>query len=81
VVVVLVLDHFRGHVFKSSTKGVSLLHVVTLHTPSEITNLNNVTIFNKNILWLDISVDEALLVQIVNARAYLNEEVESRVFT
>jgi hypothetical protein len=73
---ILVLNHFRSHVLQSSAKSVSLLHVVRLDTPSKIANLDYVSIFYQNVFWLDIPMNQALLVQIVDARANLNEEVE-----
>lgn len=76
---VLILDHLRSHVLESSTERISLLTVIRLNAPSEITYLNDIAFFNKNILRLDISVNQPLLMHIVDTRAYLDEEVESCV--
>lgn len=77
----LVLDHFRGHVLKGTTKSVSLLTVVRLHAPTEITDFDDVAFFYENVLWLDISVDQTLFVHVVDTWAYLNEKVEGSIFT
>jgi hypothetical protein len=79
VIVILVLYHFRSHVFESTAKSVPLLHMIGLDAPTEIADLNNITLLDQNILRFDVSMNKSLLMQIVNARANLNEEVESRV--
>lgn len=79
VIVVLVLNHLRSHVLESPAKGVPLLHVIRLHTPPEITDLNDIPVFDKNILWLDVSMNEPLLMQIVNTWAHLYEEIKGSV--
>lgn len=81
MVMIFVLDHFGCHVLESTTKGVPLLHMVRLNTPSEITDLDNVAFFNQDVLRFDISVDKTLLVHVVYSTAYLNEEVKCRVFS
>jgi len=81
MVVSFVLYHLRSHVLEGSTECVSLLAVVWLHAPPEITNLDDVTFFNEDILWLNISMDQALFVHVVDTRADLNEKVESCVLT
>lgn len=77
---VFILDHFRCHVLECSTKSVTLLHVIRLNTPPKITNLYNVSILDKDILWLDVSMNQALLMQVVNTGAYLNEKVKGSIF-
>ena len=62
----LVLDHLRGHVLKCSAKRVPLLTVVGLNTPPEVTDFDDITLFDEDILWLDVSMDEALFVHVVN---------------
>lgn len=79
VIVVLVLDHFRSHILEGAAEGVPLLHVIRLDAPAEIADLDDVALLDQNVLRLDVSVDQALLVQIVNAGADLDEEVKSRV--
>lgn len=79
VIMILVLDHLGSHVFKCATEGVSLLHMVWLNTPSEVANLDDVTLLYQNVLRLDVSVDKPLLVHVVNARTHLNEEVEGSI--
>ena len=53
--------------------------MIRLNAPSEITYLNDIAFFNKNILRLDISMNEPLLMHIVDTRAYLDEKVEGSV--
>lgn len=79
MIMILVLYHLRSHVLKSTAKGISLLHMIRLHTPSEVTDFDNVSVFDKYIFWLDISVYQPLFVQVVDARADLYEEVEGSV--
>ena len=67
VVMSLVLDHFWSHVLGRSTEGVPLLVVVALDAPSKVAYLDDVALFDQNVLWLDVSVDQSLLVHIVNA--------------
>jgi len=77
---IFVLYHFWGHVFKSTAKSISLLHVISLHTPTKITNFDDVALLYKDILRLDVSMNETLLMKVVDARAYLYEEVERCIF-
>lgn len=81
MVVIFILDHFRGHVLKSSAKSISLLHMIRLYTPTEITDFDDISILDENIFWFDISMDKTLLVQVVNTGAYLNEEIKCSIFT
>ena len=78
---VLILDHFGGHILERAAKSVPLLHVVRLDAPSKIAYLDDVTILYEDILWFDISMNETLLVHVVNARTNLNEKVKCRIFT
>ena len=75
----LVLNHFRSHVFKRAAEGISLLVCVGLHAPAEITNLDDVALLNEYVLRFDVSVNEALFVQVIYTRANLNEKVEGCV--
>jgi hypothetical protein len=77
---ILVLYHFRSHVFKCSTECVSLLHMVWLDAPTEITNFNDVAIFNQNVLWFDISMDQTLFMKIIDSGTNLNEKVKCSIF-
>jgi len=52
-----------------------------LDAPTKIAYFNNVSFLDKNVLWLDISMDEALFVHVVDARANLNEEIKGCIFT
>lgn len=79
MVVIFVLDHFWSHVFQRAAEGVPLLHMVGLYAPAKVADLNNIALFDQNVLWLDVSMYETLLMQIVDARADLNEEVECSV--
>jgi hypothetical protein len=77
---ILVLNHFWSHILECSTECVSLLHMVWLNAPSKITNLDDIPFFDQNVLWFDISMNETLLVKIVNSRTDLNEKVKCSVF-
>jgi len=57
------------------------LAIICLNAPTKITNLNNIAFFDKDIFWLDISVDQSLLMKEINTRANLDEEIESGVLT
>ena len=80
MVVVFVLNHLRSHILQSATESVSLLHMVRLHAPPKITNFDDISILNQDIFWLDISVNQALLMHIVDATADLYEKIKGSVF-
>ena len=67
VVVIFVLDHLRCHVLKRAAEGVSLLHVVGLDAPAEITDFDDVPLLDEDVLGLNVSMNQALLVQVVDA--------------
>jgi len=77
---ILVLYHFWSHIFECSTECVSLLHVVWLDTPSKITDFDDVSFFDQNVLRFDVSMDETLFMEIIDSRANLNEKVKCSVF-
>jgi len=54
--------------------------VVALDAPAKVTYLDDVAIFDKYVLRFNISVNETLFVHKINARADLNEKVESCIF-
>jgi hypothetical protein len=55
--------------------------VVRLDAPSKITNLNDIAVFDQYVLGLDISMNETLLMQIVNSGTNLDKEVKCCIFT
>jgi hypothetical protein len=57
------------------------LTIICLNAPTKITNLNNIAFFDKDIFWLDISVDQSLFMKEINTRANLDEEIESSILT
>ena len=79
VIVSFVLDHFGSHVLECATESVSLLVCVGLYTPSKVTYFDNIALLYQYILRFDISVNQSLLVHVVDAGAHLNEEVEGGV--
>ena len=81
MIVVFILDHFWSHVLEGTAKSVTLLHVIGLHAPTKVTNLDNVAVFDQYVLWLDISMYKSLLMEVVNTRANLNEKVKCRILT
>ncbi len=72
--------HLGSHVLKSATECIPLLKIVVLYTPPKVTDLQHVIIVNKKILWLNVSVNEAILMKKVNASTSLDEEVEGLIF-
>jgi hypothetical protein len=79
MIVIFILDHFWSHIFECPAKSVSLLHVVRLHAPSEIADLYYVAIFYQYVFRFDVSMYQTLLMQVIYARAYLNEKVKSSI--
>jgi len=53
--------------------------MVALNAPSKITNFNYVSVFDENVFGLDVSMNEALFMHVVNTRAHLNKEVKCSV--
>ena len=81
MVVSLILNHFWSHIFKCSTKSISHLTIVSLYTPSKITNFDNISLFDENVLRFNISMNETLFMHKVDTRTDLNEEVKRCIFT
>ena len=79
MIVVLILDHFGSHVLQGSTKCISLLHMITLNAPPEVTNLNNISVFDQNVFGFYVSVNQTLFVHVVDARAHLNKEIKGSI--
>ena len=75
------IHDFWCHVFKCATEGISRLGSISLDAPTEIANLNDVSIFDQDVFGLDIAMDQTLFVHKVDSRAYLDEEVECSVFS
>ena len=83
------LDHLRCHVLESTAEGVPLLFKATSHiclaarlnTPPEVTNLEHIIGANQQIFWLQIPVDESILVQKVDASHSLNEEIKCLILS
>ena len=81
MVVWLVLEHFGRHILERPAEGFAafflLFHV---HTPSEITYLQQILFTDYHIFWFYVPVDEAILLQEINTTTRLDKEVESLVF-
>ena len=84
-IVRFVSDHFRRHVLECAAKSVPLRFIhftfvvrldFTLASPSEITNFNHVLTVYKQVLRLQVTVDEPLLVHEVDASDSLDKEPE-----
>ena len=75
----LILNHLGSHILQRTTKSIPLLTVIRLHTPSKVADFDDVTLLDKDVFWLDVSVDETLLVHIVDAGTHLDEKVEGCV--
>ncbi len=67
VIMCLILDHFRSHILKSSTKRVPLLAGIRLHTPTKIAYFDDISFLNENVFWFDVPVDETLFMHVVDA--------------
>ena len=80
MVVVLVLNHLRCHVFECAAESIPLLHVVKLDAPAEVANLDDIAIFDEDVLRFNVTMDQTLLMQVIDTAAYLDEKVEGRVF-
>jgi len=80
VIVSFVLYHLRSHVLKRAAKSSSLLAVITLNAPSKITYFDDITFLDKDVFWLNVTMDKALFVHIVNTWTHLNKEIECRIF-
>lgn len=80
VVMWLVHYHLWSHILKRTTVSIPGLLNFSLHTPSKVADLDDIILLDQNVLWLDISVDQSLLVHVVNATADLNEEVKRHIF-
>ena len=78
---IFVLNHFWSHVLQGTAESVPLLHMVGLDAPPKIADFNDITIFNQDVLGLDISVNQTLFVHVIDAAADLYEEVEGSVLT
>ena len=79
MVVRLIRDHFRSHVLKSAAKSVPLGVDLLFHAPSEVANFQHVFVAHKQVFGFEISMDEAVYVQKVNACNSLDEEVKGLV--
>ena len=82
--------HLRGHVSRSAAKSRPLALVLIplrirlkLHLlrPAEVTYLQMLRIVHQQIFWLQITMDEAILVQEVYAGRRLDKIQECEVFT
>ena len=79
-------DHFRCHILGCSTVGVSLpfIHVtlrisldIGFANPPKVTDFDQVLLTNEEIFRLQVSVDESVFVQKIDALDCLNEKPES----
>ena len=64
--VIRLLKHFRSHVLKGTTESVSLLELVKLYAPTEIANFDDVALFDQDVLRLDITVHQVVLVAVLD---------------
>ena len=67
MVVSLVLDHLRCHILERAAEGVASLHGIRLHAPTKVADLNNVALFDENILRLDVAVNQPLFMHKVDS--------------
>ena len=85
VVVLPMVDHLRCHVLECATEGVALalvelaivVHVhLTFTRPAKVADLQHVVLVHEQVFWLQISMDEAVLVEEVDASDRLDEEIK-----
>jgi len=76
-----ILYHLRSHIFQRTTKRIPLFFKISLHGPSKIADFDDISFFDQNILWFDISMDQSLLMHVVYTRAGLYKEFESELLS
>ena len=78
----LLFHHFGCHILQSSAESISLftLFIWLLNAPTEVTNFEYIFFTNEKIFGFQITMDEAILVQKVNASHCLDKKVECLVF-
>ena len=84
----LLVEHLRRHIFKCTTKGLTLLHVaqllLQLEGPCEVTNFDYIAVFtleDQKIFRLQVSMDKPILVHVVEAHNCLDKEVGCLLLT
>ena len=85
VVVLPMVDHLRCHVLECATEGVALAFVelaIVVHVhlaftrPAKVADLQHVVLVHEQVFWLQVSMDEAVLVEEVDASDRLDEEIK-----
>ena len=76
-----VLDHFWSHVLQGPAESIPYLILFLLHAPTKVANFDDVTILDQYVFRLDVSMNETLLMKVIDARADLYEEIEGSIFT
>ena len=57
----LILNHLRSHILQGSTKCVPHLTIVSLYTPAEVTDFDDIAFLDQDVFWLNIPMNETLL--------------------
>lgn len=72
-----ILYHLGSHILQRTTKGIPLFTKISLYGPSKITDFDDISFFDENVLRFDISVDQSLFMHVVNSWAGLDKVFES----
>lgn len=68
-------NQLRRKVQRSTTKGLPQLFIGVIYTPSKVSNFDNITRRNQNILRFNISMDNKMSVKILNGSTYLSDQL------
>ena len=80
VVLFVFVQNFWRHVFLSAALRDPHLSLSKRSTKSEVAELHISVLFDKNVLWLDVSVEDAFLMNIVQRGNYLIKNLENFFF-
>jgi len=78
LVVLVAQNHLRGHVFRCSAEGAPRFRGI--YAPPEIAELHFVLLRDEDVLWLEVPMDETMLVEEKHGSCSLDEEIECFIF-
>jgi hypothetical protein len=76
VIVVRVGYNFRSHILVGAAESLSFL-VDVFCTPAEVTKLNIIIAIEKDIFWLNVAVEDIVVVEELDSFTSLDEELAS----
>lgn len=71
------IDYFGTHVLEGAAHSSPVVFFVEITTPAEVTELHMEVLVQDDVFRLDVSVDYVPVVQILDCRGHLIEELES----